>query len=227
MWSAFVLILIWFYSIRLPATTTKTVFTLFLVRLHSSLFFSAPKKIFFKSEYFECSCVCLCISFLSLSLSIMCVRMNAKTVWAVDFPYFIWLSEIKCINVDQWKLHTYVYGGEYIGNVLRLAKQNSQVSSSISVLTDIETVLSYQSLFFSQILLYSTTLSIRFFHVSWACLIRRCYAFHSWFEWGFDFMALPLLLDSVAVAANVQYYRHGAPLSIFLQRLVKYMLKKV
>lgn len=51
-----------------------------------------------------------------------------------------------------------------IMNVLRLCKQNSQVSSSISVLTDIETVLSYQSQFFFLHSFTQTTLSI-LFHV--------------------------------------------------------------
>lgn len=43
--------------------------------------------------------------------NILCARSrmfkHAKIVWDVDFPYFIWLSEIKCIIVDQWKLHVY------------------------------------------------------------------------------------------------------------------------
>lgn len=103
----------------------------------------------------------------------------------------------------------------YIGNVLRLCKQNSQVSSSISVLTDIETVLSYQSQFFSLISLCSTTLSIRIF--TFGALVSVVVATHSDPDLnGFDFMALPLLLDSVMVAAataNIQYW-HRAPLSI-------------
>lgn len=106
-------------------------------------------------------------------------------------------------NYIQVCIHTW-WGRLYIGNVLRLCKQNSQVSSSISVLTDIETVLSYQSQFF--FLCYrSTQLPFPF-----------CVGTHSTPDLnGFDFMALALLLDSMmAVAtANIRYL-HRAPLSI-------------
>lgn len=91
----------------------------------------------------------------------------------VDFPYFIWLSEIKCINVDQWKLH--------------MRTSNSFVSEIpeyrhwFQDLTAIETVLSYQSrfLFSPLVLLFEWNgsgavwmlLRIHF----WFILIRLCF----------------------------------------------------
>lgn len=111
-----------------------------------------------------------------------------------------------------------------IGNVLRLCKQNSQVSSSISVLTDIETVLSYQSRFFSDIACYSTTHSDSICFFTFGVLVSFNVVTHSIPDFnGFDFMALSLLLDSVVAAGtaaasasttNIHYWQ-TAPLSIY------------